>query len=259
MQRYRVIPADAADRHARILAVLALGWMLVLTLFHALPGIDLAASSLFCAGSDDGLGTACIGFPAREHWLARIFRGLFYWAPVLAIVALVGDLARQYTIRRRLDSRRSIEMLVAVAAFLTGPILLVNGVLKAFSGRPRPHETLNFGGSLDFIAAGDFSGACTANCSFVSGEAAAAGWLICLLPLLKGRWRYLVGPLLVDISIGTPLLRVAMGGHYLSDAILGWLIGAGTGSALAIGLVALSGAWPKAISDRNSATLDRAG
>ena len=69
-------------------------------------------------------------------------------------------------------------VILAVAAYLVSTILLVNGLLKAYSGRPRPVDATLFGGDLGFVPAGDFSGACMANCSFVSGEAAAAGWLL---------------------------------------------------------------------------------
>jgi lipid A 4'-phosphatase len=87
------------------------------------------------------------------------------------------------------------------------------------------------------------------NCSFVSGEAAAAGWLLCLIPLLRGRFRHIVAALIIDVSLAAPFLRVVMGSHFLSDAILGWLIGAMSLPAL----FALHAAFPRGI----SATLDR--
>jgi hypothetical protein len=121
--------------------------------------------------------------------------------------------------------------------------------LKAYSGRPRPVDVTLFGGDMGFAAVGDFSGACISNCSFVSGEAAAAGWLLCLIPLLRGPFRHILAALLIDISVAAPFLRVVMGSHFLSDAILGWLIGAMSLPALAASLAAM----PRGI----SATLDR--
>ncbi|MEN9895311.1 MAG: hypothetical protein RIR97_1163 [Pseudomonadota bacterium] len=45
---------------------------------------------------------------------------------------------------------------------------------------------------------------------------------------------------LIAISLATPALRVAFGGHYLSDVMLGWLLSP-------IVFLALAGAWGKII------------
>lgn len=232
----------------RLLAGLCLAWIFVFAFFHSFPAADVAVSSLFCT-KPDAAQAACDLFPARNHWLTGAFRPLFYWIPVAALVVMLVDIAWQYARHRWADRDRLRGEVFAVAAYLVGPIILVNGILKAYSGRPRPVDATLFGGHLDFVAAGDFSGACLSNCSFVSGEAAAAGWLLCLIPLLRGPYRHLIAALLIDVSIAAPILRVVMGSHFLSDAILGWLIGAMSPPAL----VALWSALPRGI----SATLDR--
>ena len=99
----------------------------------------------------------------------------------------------------------------------------MNLLLKSFSGRPRPHQTDLFGGDLSFMPAGSFGGQCENNCSFISGEAAGAGWLICLIPLLPHRLRLVMAPGIIAVSVVTPALRFSFGGHYLSDVMLGWL------------------------------------
>jgi membrane-associated phospholipid phosphatase len=229
--------------------MLSLAWAALFFLFHGFPGIDIAFSSLFCVG-DGPDGALCSLFPAREHWLTGVFRPLFYWAPVAALAIMAADIAQHCARHGWTGSDRMRGEILAIAAYLIGPILIVNGWLKAYSGRPRPLDVSIFGGDLHFVPVGDFSGACASNCSFVSGEAAAAGWLLCLLPLLlRGRLRCLIAALLIDITIAAPFLRVAMGAHFLSDAVLGWLIGAAS-LPLLLGLLAL---LPKGI----SATLDR--
>jgi membrane-associated phospholipid phosphatase len=76
---------------------------------------------------------------------------------------------------------------------------------------------------LDFVHAGSFAGKCVSNCSFISGEAASAGWLFCLIFLIPQPARSALSLPILAVSILIPTLRVAFGGHYLSDAVLGWL------------------------------------
>lgn len=241
---------SARDARAlRLLVALCAAWMLIFAFFYSFPAADTAFSSLFCE-TKQGLGqTACALFPARNHWLTGSFRALFYWIPVGALVAMLADIVWQYARNRWADRDRLRMEIFALAAYLVGPIILVNGLLKAYSGRPRPVDVTLFGGDLGFVSAGDFSGGCVSNCSFVSGEAAAAGWLLCLIPLVRGPFRHIIAALIIDVSLAAPFLRVIMGSHFLSDAMLGWLIGAMSLPAL----VALHAALPEGI----SATLDR--
>lgn len=210
---------------ARLLLWLCAAWIAVFAFFHIVPAADTAFSSLFCV-EDARTQATCGLFPARRHWLAAIFRDVFYWVPIMALAAVAADMGRQYARDRWADRDRLRDDLLALGAYLLGPILLVNGLLKAYSGRPRPVDTAFFDGDHAFTAVGDFSGACASNCSFVSGEAAAAGWLLCLIPLIRGRFRHIVAAVLIDVSLAAPFLRVVMGSHFLSDALLGWLIGA---------------------------------
>jgi membrane-associated phospholipid phosphatase len=232
-----------------VLVGLCAAWFLLFVVFHLLPAADIGFSSLFCGRTSTP--SSCVGFPGRDHWLTDPFRSLFYWVPIAAALALVADIALQYGRDGWRDRARLRADAVAVAAYLIGPILLVNGLLKAYSGRPRPLDTTIFGGGMSFVAAGDFSGACLSNCSFVSGEAAAAGWLMGLVALVHARLGCVAAAILIDISIAAPFLRVVMGGHFLSDVVLGWILGAA--SIPAMSLIADS------FAKRNSATLERIG
>ncbi|MEK1891175.1 MAG: phosphatase PAP2 family protein [Phyllobacterium sp.] len=111
----------------------------------------------------------------------------------------------------------------AVITLALGPGLLVNAFLKEFVGRPRPADTLLFGGDLPFAAAAEWSRSCMHNCSFVSGEAAGIAWIICLLPLWPHQPRQKVFWFMLGIVVLTDMLRVAFGRHYLSDIVLGSL------------------------------------
>ncbi|CAN7405825.1 phosphatase PAP2 family protein [Rhizobium sp. LjRoot254] len=225
------------ERDAIFLLRCVFAWLIIFVVFRNLPSIDLGLTTLFCRGSATQAGLLCEGFAARESEVATVFRKLFYWIPVLAPFALLANIAWTGLRSGWADRETLRTRAILIGGFLLGPVLIVNGLLKTFSGRPRPHETIDFGGTLPFAAAGDFSGACIANCSFVSGEAASAGWLICLLPLLKGRFRTVSAAVIIDISIATPLLRVAMGGHYPSDVALGWIMGLASPAALSLLLI----------------------
>ncbi|WP_258161556.1 phosphatase PAP2 family protein [Rhizobium sp. TH2] len=245
-----MIPDIRPERDAIFLARCLLAWLVIFVFFRNLPGLDLGVTTLFCRDVATSSGLLCEGFAARKSGVAAAFRSLFYWIPVLAPLALLANIAWTGLRSGCADRETLRSKAILIGGFLLGPVLIVNGLLKTFSGRPRPHETIEFGGTLPFAAAGDFSGACIANCSFVSGEAASAGWLICLLPLLKGRFRTVLAAVIIDISIATPLLRVAMGGHYPSDVALGWIIGLASPAALSLLLIFRP--------TRISATLERA-
>jgi membrane-associated phospholipid phosphatase len=107
-----------------------------------------------------------------------------------------------------------------VATLALGPGLLVNGVLKEVSHRPRPEQTQQFGGPWPFRPYESFDGACRSNCSFVSGEVATAAWTLApalLAPLLYRHWAILASLL---FTAAVARLRMAFGGHYFSDVAL---------------------------------------
>jgi membrane-associated phospholipid phosphatase len=229
-----------AWHHLSVLILLSAAGIVVLGIAHGLPAIDLAVSSLFCGR--DGVAASCDGFPAASQPLLRMLRQSLFYVPPLCVIVLLLSLAWSGLFETAVDADRVRYRIAALVGYLAGPILLVNSLLKAHAGRPRPYESIPFGGGLPFVAAGDLSGACARNCSFISGEAAAAGWLLCLLPLVGGRHRRTFRIVIIAASIATPLLRLAMGGHYLSDVVLGWLAGAAALPAVMVG-TALARRW----------------
>ena len=203
-------------------------WWLVLAFFHAYAWIDLAIADYFfipfhCAGDPDAI-RVCGHFPMTLEFLLKQVRKVLYYMPsALAAVALIILIVRLSRPRPSYDIVYTEKLGAAVASFVIGPYVLVNLLLKTISGRARPYETDIFGGDLGFTAAGSFAGNCVNNCSFISGESAAAGWAACMVMLLPRRLRIYLAPPLMAASLFTPALRVSFGGHYLSDAILGWL------------------------------------
>jgi lipid A 4'-phosphatase len=163
---------------------------------------------------------------ARRPRFIDACRVIFVYAPAFLAYRLLLATVRllSTTGKPRAKPYRISAMAAGVVSMLAGPYVLVNLVLKEISGRPRPRVTDLFGGDMTFMPAGVFGGECHHNCSFVSGEASGAGWLICLLVILPPKWRKRLFIPIVASSLLTGGLRVLYGGHYLSDAMLGWLL-----------------------------------
>jgi membrane-associated phospholipid phosphatase len=184
-----------------------------LALFAFWPELDLqVARKFFAAGKFTGLTTS-----------GEVWRKIFYWAPYVVLAGfLLAYLARRLGWRRSGPDGRAVLFLVLSLAL--GPGLAVNAVLKEISHRPRPVQTQEFGGPWSFRPPYKFDGDCKKNCSFVSGEVAAAAWTLApaLLAAPPVRLWAIGASLLFTVAVGA--LRMSFGGHYLSDAALAALI-----------------------------------
>lgn len=198
----------------RSLAVLLALTALTLVVFALWPGTDLAVSHVFY---DRG------GFIGRDG-LERFGRDFFRVTPFVVLAAFVA----LYALRRcgvavpYAPSGRGLAFLAVTMAL--GPGLIVNLGLKDHTHRPRPVHVAEFGGSDEFRPWYRFDGACRINCSFVSGEAASGFWMVAPAILLPPPARGPAMGVAVAFGIGASLLRIAFGGHFLSDALLGGLI-----------------------------------
>jgi membrane-associated phospholipid phosphatase len=189
-----------------ILIILLLGVIYLFALFALWPRIDLGAASLFYES-----GRFVARGPVGDLW-----RRFFYDAPYFLLVAFVMTAVAKYFGRVERGPRgRAIAFLLLTLAL--GPGLLVNGWLKEASHRPRPEQSQEFGGPWAFQPYFSFSGQCRSNCSFVSGEASMAAWTLAPALLAPPPARpYAVAAALL-FTLATALLRMAFGGHYLSD------------------------------------------
>jgi len=194
-------------------ALIAFGLLAVL--FIAFPQLDLAASGLFYLGDGKWL-------LARDSaWLALPYHGLPRAGQSLLLVLLILFLLGFWQRFPRLKARRAAIGFLIVGGLL-GPILLVDATLKEHSGRTRPVNTVNFGGSKLFTPAFIPADQCQKNCSFVSGHVATASFIMAFgwlgAPAVRRRW------LLASIACGGffALVRMVPGGHFLSDTIFAW-------------------------------------
>ena len=195
------------------IALVAFG--LLAALFIAFPQIDLAASGLFYQGDGKWLLSRDSAWLVLPYWgLPRLGQALL----VALIVLLLLSFWRRFP---KLKARRAAIGFLLVGGLL-GPILLVDATLKEHSGRTRPVNTVNFGGSKQFTPAFIPADQCAKNCSFVSGHVATASFIMAFgwlgAPAVRRRW------LLASIAFGGvfALVRMVPGGHFLSDTIFAW-------------------------------------
>jgi membrane-associated phospholipid phosphatase len=117
-------------------------------------------------------------------------------------------------------------LIFLTATFALGPGLIVNEGFKAHMHRPRPVHVRDFGGAASFRPFYRADGDCAKNCSFASGETAAAFWMLAPAALAPPPWRAGAVGMALLFGTATGMLRVAAGGHFLSDVLFsGWLMG----------------------------------
>lgn len=192
--------------------------------FVVLPGVDLAVSELFYSPT--------AGFALSDNIVLKALRKSSTYALMMIVLGLLGEVAlglRSRVGRFRHYSRRAVVLLAGLAI---GPGLIVNGLLKSMWGRPRPIQTDLFGGDAAFTPAWTISDGCAHNCSFVSGEASSAAWMVAAIWIMTPpEWRRWTVPAALTYGIALSVNRIAFGGHYLSDTLLSWAI---TGLVLAV-------------------------
>lgn len=179
----------------------------------AAPHLDVAVAGLFF---HDGR------FPAETTGvlvaLRRAGMGVTRFVVVALVLAVLGKLLLP-KLMRAVSSRR---LLFLVTSLALGPGIVVNTLLKDHWGRPRPRQIVEFGGSMPFFPAWVPGGGCGTNCSFPSGEASSAMWLVALALLVPPRWRGAALATAVGWALAISLNRMAFGGHFLSDVVIGW-------------------------------------
>jgi lipid A 4'-phosphatase len=181
-------------------------------IFNNWPETDIAVSGLFNMVPkvfvlDPAIAPVALGiqvFFTILVWLAGI-------GAVLGIIIVIAT-------KRCLLGLGLAPWLFLALVLIIGPGILVNTVLKEHSGRPRPGHLIEFGGSHAFMPVFR-SGECARNCSFVSGEASsiyAIGFAIAMLA--RRRRASLLGTAILAGSV-VGFIRIAQGGHFLSDII----------------------------------------
>ncbi|AYG69465.1 MULTISPECIES: phosphatase PAP2 family protein [unclassified Rhizobium] len=193
-----------------------IGMMIVWTsfVFVVFPKLDLAITRLFAHGQV---------FWLAENPFLKAVRDISrqsqpYLLGIMAVIVIL-----HVFLPRRLRFCPPHRPLFVLLSFAAGPLLIVQ-TLKVAIGRVRPRDLLEFGGTADFTPVWQFSAACSRNCSFPSGEAAAAAAGLSLLVFVPAGGRWIAAVLLTPCLLFVAFNRVIFGAHFLSDVMLGWLL-----------------------------------
>ena len=183
--------------------------------FALWPELDLVAARLFF--------TPAGGFAARTFF-GEIGRGIGNILPFVVLAAYVlAWLANRLGLALPFNPPGK-NVVFLILAMAIGPGLIVNLGMKDHLHRPRPTHVTEFGGTKSFRAFYQFDGGCVKNCSFPSGEAAEAFWMLAPASLAPAPWRgaAITGAIVFGMLVS--LLRMAFGGHFLSDVTFAALI-----------------------------------
>lgn len=212
---------SATRRETRLWLALLLALLLIYLVW---PGLDLPASAWFYR-TDSGF------WIDDQPWVQAVH----HTVPWVGRLLLVGSLAVWLLghFGRRTELRRLRRPAAALfLGLVLGLGLLAHGVLKENWGRARPVQVSQFGGEASFTPPWQPTSECRRNCSFVSGHAGTGFALIALGALATARRRrfWLVTGWSAGLLLGA--LRIAQGGHFLSDVLFGGLLLWGTSLAI---------------------------
>ena len=196
----------------------------LLLVYLVWPTLDLPVSAVFYR-SDSGFWVDDLPWVRVVHetvpWVGRLLLvgSLAVW--------LLGRCTRQPALRRLARPTAALFL-----GLVLGLGLLAHGVLKENWGRARPVQVSQFGGAANFTPPWQPTAECRRNCSFVSGHAGTGFALITVGALAAPRRRrhWLVAGWGAGLLLGA--LRIAQGGHFLSDVLFGGILL--WGSSLAI-------------------------
>lgn len=184
--------------------------------FVLAPGLDLTVSRLFY----DPVSVSFIGAGGIVEFVRDVGRYIVWLFAIAIGLSILTKVAVPKS--PLLVSPRAILFLLASLAI--GPGLIVNAILKNQWGRARPREILEFGGDATFSPAWWPSDQCNLNCSFVSGEAAWAFFLVSLVFIVPKGWRPAAAIATIAFAALISATRIAGGGHFLSDVVIAWLV-----------------------------------
>jgi membrane-associated PAP2 superfamily phosphatase len=181
-------------------------------LFLAFQGIDLRFSDLFYRTKG--------GFWLRRNDALGLFRATNDILLAIIVAGLIASVAVKLARPERPSMVPPNIVVFLLSTLVLGPLLLVNVILKNTWGRPRPIQVDAFGGDAPYVEVWRITDWCAANCSFVSGEASSAIWLVAVALVLPKSVRAPAVVAAVAYALLLSLNRIAFGGHFLSDVLI---------------------------------------
>jgi lipid A 4'-phosphatase len=195
-----------------------------LVLFLLFPRIDLAVARFFYLGHRQFAGNELVFVSAARF----SFNVLFYITCAITLLGLVMTLR---TSAPWLGLKASRWLFVTLCLIM-GPLVVTNIGLKDHWGRARPRDVVEFSGTKAYTAPFPPSRQCDYNCSFVSGEASSIFIVMFAAAFgCRSRSRQFVALAIILGGI-SGLVRMAQGGHFLSDVIFAGVLMAMTAAIL---------------------------
>jgi lipid A 4'-phosphatase len=180
-------------------------------LFLLYPELDLRFGRLFYSPGTGFSGHANPLVPA----LRLLFIVFYYGCIALAIVGLVRTRSRRGAWLGLLWG----QWLFLAVCLGAGPGLVGNLIFKDQWGRARPKNVAEFGGSKVFTPPLIPADQCARGCSFVSGEAASVFVPFYAASMVLPQWSVALAAAGTVGGLAAGLVRIAQGGHFLSDII----------------------------------------
>lgn len=242
---------SSPGRRAEAVRVLAVGAAVVGAtagiVFTLVPDLDLVAARQFRL--EDG------GFAGAHSGPVLVLRAMFKTIFIVACGVAVAGLSLAVLRRWGNWRTRAVTWLYLVLCLGVGPGLVTNMLFKDQWGRARPAQIVEFGGGKTFTPPLLPANQCARNCSFVSGEAASmfAVFYAAALIVPHGSVAMIVAGTIVGLAAG--LVRMAQGGHFLSDVVFAGVFMALTAAGLYRLLFGRAGEAAKAM---HEAALDHA-
>ena len=179
------------------------------------PTFDIFSSGLFYLGKSKFYlqSYSLITVVFREITLPII--GVYVLIlPVLSMFLPIKKLFFNYTFSIK-------EIIYIWLAFVGSLGIFINLVLKTFWGRARPNDVLQLGGGDVYSPWYKITDECLNNCSFVSGDA-SVGFSLLVLFFITRKTIYCYLAVVLGSLLG--LIRIAEGGHFLSDVVFSFLV-----------------------------------
>jgi lipid A 4'-phosphatase len=203
--------------------LLVLGVALAVAAVPAIwPEIDLAVARFFMQPDLHPHPADWLWVEWVNEYTPDTFRGL-------AMLSLAGWII--VSLLRRWQ-RLGLALAFVGLSLTLGPGF-VTWAVKEHTLRARPMDVVEFGGQRQFTPAFTQARQCTDNCAFTSGHVACGFFFVSLMLLdPRRRWLWIAFGLLAGSVIS--LARIAIGAHWLSDAL--WALPITLGSSGAVWL-----------------------
>jgi lipid A 4'-phosphatase len=158
-------------------------------------------------------------FPLSRMRLLNLFRKIGGWTTwLLVLLPFIALIAKFIFPSARMLIRPSVALYL-ICSFALGPGLVTNGLLKPVWSRPRPVLVEQFAGAQHFQPWWRPGGDCPRNCSFVSGEASQAFWLLAPASVAPAPIRPVALVIATLAASALSGMRVVYGRHFLTDVV----------------------------------------